>query len=210
MNYAYAKKGIGQIYRAEILAIFAAILGIIGAVVAIAANDADSAGGMVAGGIPLLIAGILAIISFVINLLGLSNASKDEPYFKTALIIAVVGIAASVVQSILETRGIKAEPVFDLVSRICEVLIMIFVITGISRIADKLGKLKVSRLGTNSIKATCGVYILSLIVNLISDLFNVKAMTTVAAVIAIIAGILSIIAYVYYLRTLSQGSKMFD
>ena len=57
---------------------------------------------------------------------------------------------------------------------------------------------------------TCGVYILALIANLISDIFNAKAMMTVAAVIAIIAGILSIISYIYYLRTLSQANQMFD
>ena len=64
--------------------------------------------------------------------------------------------------------------------------------------------------GAVTMNVTCGVYILSAIVTLIGDLFEAKSMTTVASVIAIIAGILSIIAYVYYLRTLSQGSKMFD
>ena len=210
MNYQNAKKGIGQIYKAELLTIIATIIGIIGAIVFLAAGEKGSEGGMAAGGIPILIAGIMFIIAFIINLVGLSNASKDEPYFKTAWIIALIAIAASVVQSILDMRGIKVEWLFELISNICEILIMIFVITGIGKIADQLGKKKVSRLSRSTMNVTCGVYILSAIVTLIGDLFEAKAMTTVASVIAIIAGILSIIAYVYYLRTLSQGSKMFD
>ena len=210
MNYQNAKKGIGQIYKAELLTIIATIIGIIGAIVFLAAGEKGSEGGMAAGGIPILIAGIMFIIAFIINLVGLSNASKDEPYFKTAWIIALIAIAASVVQSILDMRGIKVEWLFELISNICEIMIMIFVITGIGKIADQLGKKKVSRLSRSTMNVTCGVYILSAIVTLIGDLFEAKAMTTVASVIAIIAGILSIIAYVYYLRTLSQGSKMFD
>lgn len=210
MNYQNAKKGIGQIYKAELLTIIATIIGIIGAIVFLAAGEKGSEGGMAAGGIPILIAGIMFIIAFIINLVGLSNASKDEPYFKTAWIIALIAIAASVVQSILDMRGIKVEWLFELISNICEIMIMIFVITGIGKIADQLGKKKVSRLSRSTMNVTCGVYILSAIVTLIGDLFEAKAMTTVSSVIAIIAGILSIIAYVYYLRTLSQGSKMFD
>ena len=210
MNYQNAKKGIGQIYKAELLTIIATIIGIIGAIVFLAAGEKGSEGGMAAGGIPILIAGIMFIIAFIINLVGLSNASKDEPYFKTAWIIALIAIAASVVQSILDMRGIKVEWLFELISNICEIMIMIFVITGIGKIADQLGKKKVSRLSRSTMNVTCGVYILSAIVTLIGGLFEAKAMTTVASVIAIIAGILSIIAYVYYLRTLSQGSQMFD
>ncbi len=210
MNYQNAKKGIGQIYKAELLTIIATIIGIIGAIVFLAAGEKGSEGGMAAGGIPILIAGIMFIIAFIINLVGLSNASKDEPYFKTAWIIALIAIAASVVQSILDMRGIKVEWLFELISNICEIMIMIFVITGIGKIADALGKKKVSRLSRRTMNVTCGVYVLSAIVTLIGDLFEAKAMMTVAAVIAIIAGILAIIAYVYYLRTLSQGSKMFN
>ena len=210
MNYANAKKGIGQIYKAEILLLLATVLAIIGSIVALVGASKESTGGVVAGSVPLLIAGILAIIAFVMNLVGLSHASKDHPDFKTAWIITLVAIAASIVQSILESRGVKVSYIFELISNIAEVLIMLYVVTGIVKIADKLGKSNVSRLGNNSIKLICGVYILSAIVNLIGGIFKAKAMTTVAAVIAIIAGILAIISYVYYLRTLSQGSKMFD
>ena len=161
MNYQNAKKGIGQIYKAELLTIIATIIGIIGAIVFLAAGEKGSEGGMAAGGIPILIAGIMFIIAFIINLVGLSNASKDEPYFKTAWIIALIAIAASVVQSILDMRGIKVEWLFELISNICEIMIMIFVITGIGKIADTLGNKKVSRLSRRTTNVTCGVYVLS-------------------------------------------------
>ena len=210
MSYRNAKKGIGQIYKAELITLVAAILGIIGMIVFLASGSAKSTGGMVAGGIPVLIAGILLIIAYIINLIGINNASKDEPQFKTALIIALIALISSAIQSIMETRGIKAELIFDAIANVCEVLIMIYVISGIGKIAKKLGKKKVSRLSKNTINVTCGVYVLGFIANLISDIFKAKSMMTVAAVIAIIAGILMIVAYIYYLRTLSQGSKMFD
>ena len=101
MNYANAKKGIGQIYKAEILLLLATVLAIIGSIVALVGASKESTGGVVAGSVPLLIAGILAIIAFVMNLVGLSHASKDHPDFKTAWIITLVAIAASIVQSVL-------------------------------------------------------------------------------------------------------------
>ena len=210
MNYRNAKKGIDQIYKAELLAILGTVLLIVGAIVVLVAGNKGSEGGMVAGGIPALIGGILLIISYLINLVGLSNASKDDEYFKTAWIIALVTIVASAIQAVLNTKGLGIEWLFDLISRVGQVAIMVFVITGIGRIADKLGNSNVSRLSKNTINVTCGVYVLALIANLISDIFNAKAMMTVAAVIAIIAGILSIISYIYYLRTLSQANQMFD
>ena len=39
MNYQNAKKGIGQIYKAELLTIIATIIGIIGAIVFLAAGE---------------------------------------------------------------------------------------------------------------------------------------------------------------------------
>lgn len=104
MRFPNAAAGVKKIFTAEILALIGAIatvIGTISALIAVAAAANNSTGGTaVAGGasvIFLLGAGVLGIIAFIMNIIGINSAAKDEASFKTALICVIVGIAGTAI-----------------------------------------------------------------------------------------------------------------
>ena len=114
MRYPNAAKGIKKIYLAEILGILALVLAIVlGIMVAGSHVDTSISGEEAAQalqaanvGTPFVILGIammlIMLASYVLNLIGVVNASKDDEGFKRALWALLASIAFGVVAAILE------------------------------------------------------------------------------------------------------------
>ena len=110
MTFPNAYHGVKKIFTAEILSIIAAFLALVTAVVAIvaavsmAAGEEDAAAAAGLGTVGLIIAsGVLYIISYIMNLVGLHQAGKDEANFKTAFIIMIFTLILTVVTVIINT-----------------------------------------------------------------------------------------------------------
>ena len=104
MNHMYpnAHNGIKKIYLGEILSLIAVIVGGIAGVAAIIGYKLSEAGtegigasaAFVGGGIVVIIAGILAFVAFILNILGISNASVDERADFIAVVMWYVDVVA--------------------------------------------------------------------------------------------------------------------
>ena len=144
MRFPNAYKGVSRIYLAEILSLVAAILGIVSAIVVAAGSGGTGAGLAIGGSFFLAVTTVLILAGFIINIIGVSNASHDEPAFKTALLFIVLGILCSIVGSIFAGNPVIYS-IALIVSRISEILVFWFCINGISNLAVALKKMRSMR-----------------------------------------------------------------
>ena len=214
MKFPNAAQGVKKIFTAEILAIIAAgctLIGGIMIVIAAASAGGGSKGGAVAGlagtAIFMIAAAIISLISFIMNIIGINNASKDEPSFKTAFYCVLVGIVASIVAGIFSGNSV-VNAIFTLVGNISSLAVTVFVITGIIKLADQLNNGEVSAKGNNQLKLIVAIYALSIIASLIVMILGGYSASVVAAVIYVIAMILNVIQIILYLSFLNKAKQM--
>ena len=239
MSFENAKKGIGQIFTAEILNLIGAIFAILGLIIgavgvvalvggAMAAADGAMMGGLagsIGGGALALIGGIFALIAFILYLVGIGNASKDEDSFKKAMMFVLLSLICSVVSAFTGTVP-ALYTVLSILAPVFELCATVFVINGIIVLAGKVGNAQVENKGQTVIKLIVVILVLSIIASLIGGIMSmvygsaknmtllmVNGVTTgsiIASVLMVIATILQIISYFVYLSLLAQAKNMFN
>ncbi|HCA04852.1 MAG TPA: hypothetical protein DEO32_03020 [Ruminococcaceae bacterium] len=213
MKLENAYQGVKKIFTAEILALIATICStivLLFTVTTIASVNAKSAAGAAAslGGLTIfgLAAGVLAIIGFIFQILGINAASKDEPSFKTALYLIIAGIIVAVVGAFFNNQIVKT--VFTAASDIISLFITITIINGVCKLAERVGNTDVQQKGVNILKLIIAMYVIIIIARIISAIFTGTGGAAVAGVFIVIAGVISIVQYVLYLMFLKKGRDM--
>lgn len=218
MNFENAKKGIGQIFTAEILQIITIVLLVITAiagVLALGALDAESEGVFLGSGIVTLVAGlggtVISIIAFILNLLGVNNASKDEESFKSAMMWIIIGIIAALVGGFVTTVPVLPD-VLKILVNVTELLVMYYVLMGCKNLALKIRNTEVAESADKIWKLIMVTYIITIIVmiiGLIISLVSAGVAGVIIAVLSIVASVIEVIAYIMYLMMLSKAKNMF-
>lgn len=218
MKFPNAAKGVKKIFTAEILNLIGTIVMVIAAIVA-AIGVAGASGAQSSDGKALVLGGgimvalifiavymILATIAYIMNLVGIINASKDETNFKSALLFLIVGIVTTILVAAFRNNPVVYSLMVSL-GNLMNVFVNIFVIAGGVKLADRLNRGDVSTKGTNVLKLIIVVAILSLIASLISSFMGGMVASVTAAVLFIVGLVLNIIKYFMYLSYLSQLKK---
>ena len=230
MTFPNATKGVKKLFTAEILKLISVIClaaGLISAVLAFvsAANKSEAGAGAtaVAAVIFMLASSILIIIGGIIMLVGLVQAGRDEVSFKSALICILGEIIALAIAAIISANSAAgmSGPVMDLAAAggsmslshlilsIANLLITIFIITGVIRLADKLNDAGVSNKGGNVLKIIVVVNVLVIIADIIALIFGANPATAMTCgILLIVALVLQIIQFFMYLSLLNNGKKM--
>lgn len=217
MRFPNAMKGIKKIYIAEMLCVISALLGI-AMLILLAVNhidlqdtssvtmDALRASGML---IPVVVYSIgtilLILISFILNLAGILQASHDEEYFKRALAAAIMGVMVSVVHTLLRNNPTVVS-IMTVASTVLTMLMIMMVLGGIGRIADSLGNKEVSEQSRQCSKLVLYPFGFSLLAELAIAIFDLNESAT--ALFSIANLLLDLGIYIIYLRVLGQARSM--
>ncbi|MBQ9031409.1 MAG: hypothetical protein IJ106_08165 [Parasporobacterium sp.] len=219
MTFPNGYHGVKKVFTAEILNLIASALMILAGVAGIVAlgkavaDSADSATTALAGtGLFTIIAGILVIIAFIMRLVGLHQAGKEDDSFRTAFLIAIFALILAVVSAVLS--GIFGEnsaidDIVTLVRNISNIVVIFLVIIGIQTFAVKLNHEKLISRGNTIAWIIICPNILAAIASLIIVFFGANSTTTsIAGITTIVSGILSIIGSILFLVYLGSGKKM--
>ena len=216
MRFPNAASGVKKIFTAEILALISEILLLFaGVLVVIAlgaaqnnANDSLALGTLAGFAIFGFGATVIAVIAFILKIVGISQASKDENSFKTAIICLIIGIVGSLVYSIFQTSSPTVASIGNLIYQLMNLFVTIFVISGIIKLADQLNDGVVSAKGSTLLKLITVIYALTIIANIIVLILGGYSVSIVAAIIYLIALILTVVQYFMYLVYLANAKKM--
>ena len=212
MRYPNAFKGVSQIYKAELIAILAvictgigAILAIFGVGVADVGSEAVGKGFAITGGVFVIATAVLMIVSYILNIVGVGNAAKDESGFRSAMIAIIIGIVASIVAGIFSNKEVVCL-LAQLVSKICDIMVFWFCIGGIRNLADKMNDRNIANKADSFTKLIIGIYVAGIVLAIIGSF--VKAGGFLDGFIDVAGAVCSIIAYLSYLSLLKGARDM--
>ena len=211
--YTNAYEGVKKIYKAEIFALIAAILFLIGSIISAtgiqAGEDSSSGSGLlIGGGLIVIVAAVLMIVASILNIIGVNRAAEDESAFKNALIALLAGIAANIVVSAFSGNA-TISSIGKSVSNVTEIMASYFICTGIINLADRLNDSAVSASGKKVRSILMGIWTASAVLNILTILFGAnETMQAVIGITAIVAVIISIVAYFLYIRLLGKAKNM--
>lgn len=218
MRFPNAAKGINKIWIAEILGIVAAVLAIV-MVILTAANHIDPSLSAEAAtqaienaqiGTPFVILSVvmmlIMLVSYILNLIGIVNASKDEEGFKNALWVLLGTIVFGIVSAVTSNSNPRVSNWTQVPATLLELVVTMFVLEGIGNLAGVLGKQDIADLA-----AQCRTWLMSALVLSAAAQVFVSLGTqgsTLNTASGIAASLLQIFAYVVYIRVLAKARKM--
>ena len=199
MKFTNAFEGVKKLYTAEIIGIATAVLSLITSIL-------GTAGKIPAAAVMLVIVGIASVVGFIIQLIGLNSAGKDEGNFKTALYVVIAGIIISILGTAIKSGFFST--VLTALEDLVNPIVTYLCIQGIISLAGKLDDEAMKKKGNDLFKIIITFYIIVFVLNIIVSILNNKAVTTVAGILGIIAAILSIVIYVKYIKYLKDARTM--
>ena len=195
MTLPNAYSGVTKIFIAEILQIVGSVLAIISLVsvlgvagVYVETGDANGVVGFAAmAGVFALLAAGLAIIALVLNLVGLKQASKDEPdRMGKAFVFAIVTLILSVIVGVCQNMHWGAAGFFN-------------TIMGVSEVTQNISRQDVADMGPKIIVISVIAIVAAIIAGIIGNVIGGAA--------AIVSLVLMIVAYFVFLVFLGRATS---
>ena len=221
MTFPNAAKGVKKYFNAEIMVLIATAVTIVSAIVslilAIVAGSTGDEGAAVAGGIGVILLAVFLLasmvilsIAFILQLVGLRQAGKDESSFKTAFWFIILSLAAAVALGVLSLflPNRNLDKVSSAVSMFTQLMTIIYVITGIRTLAVSLQNETIAARGQSILNFLTVMLIIALVANFTAIFFRSGVMQIIAAVLCLVAGVLKLIVDIRFLFYLGAGAKM--
>ena len=213
MRFPNAFRGVKKIWLAELLMLLAAVIGII-MVIVMATNSTMVGEDIVineGAKTPIAVLGIvtavIALVAFVLNLVGLINANNDDSAFRIALLVTILGIVASAVSAIWSSNEVLNKWM-DTALTIFSMFASYYVLTGIANLADKMSDAATKALALKSRTLVEGSFCATALFKLIISIFKIQDGSTISTILSVIALLLELASYILYLRALSKGKQM--
>ena len=218
MKFPNAAKGVKKLFSAEILYLLSVILiGVVSVITVIINNKMTNVSNAVAVLILVgfIAGGVLAVIAFILQIVGLVQASRDERAFKGVILLTVFGIIVSVIGAFF-SKDSFINSLSTTINSVVSVISIILIILGIGNMSLQLERQDMIERGGRIIRIIVWLAIISIIMNLISIFLpqNIDDASDLAKVIilslTVIALMLNIAEYVLYLSFLSKTKKMLN
>ena len=214
MQFPNAYKGVKKIYLAELLMLAVAVLGIAIVVILVASGMAADGNidrlnlteeqAAIVAGLGLTVS-LLMIIGFILMLVGVINAKKDDSNFRIALYAILLGILFAVINALLSKQYPVIERWLSLATSICSLFSTYFILSGIGSLAERMGDAPVKALADKARTVLCFTFSASYILTLIQGFLN---NSTFSQIINLVGLVLEIVSYIYFLIVLAKGRKM--
>ena len=218
MQFPNAYKGIKKIFVGEILVLIAQVILVPIYIIALLGINGDELTEILETTAPQYLivlillaigAGVFALISYILVIIGVVKATKDENAFKISLLGLFVGIAASIISAIF-TGNSMVSAVCSTVSELASLASTFFIIQGIRSIAIKLEDDIMEMKGITIFKIFFFILLLSASTHFVSKAFNNSFGDVVNLILIIAGGILTVVQYILYISYLNKAKKMLE
>lgn len=208
MTLPNAHSGVKKVFIAEILQIICSIVMIFGLVSVLGGAQAyqqvgetDAVVGVVAvGGMLTLVGTCLAILALILNLVGLKQASKDEPdRMGKAFTCAIIALILSVIAATCQNMNWGAAGFFNVLTSLAQMCTIIFTIMGVSEVTQNIGREDVADMGPRILVISVIAIVASIIAGIVGNV--------VGGVAAIIALVLMVVAYLVFIVFLARATS---
>ena len=216
MRFPNAHKGISRILTSQWIQLISTILMLVGAVAAVtfltsaenlqevskeAANASTVSAGI--GGLIAIAGLVLAIIAFIMELLGLNTARQDESQFNTAFFMCLGGLILAILAAVLQTPFPSIADVLSLVSKIFSLGVIEYCAAGIISLALQLNDQATADLGRKLRILISILYGVAIVLSIFG-----KKESTFTNIITIADAVVEVIVFIVFIVLLSKAKKM--
>lgn len=211
--YPNAANGVKKILIAEILALVAVILGVAARVADIMLTKAE---GVDEGASAIVTVigvgmGVVALISFFLNIIGVNIASRDEDAFKYASAAIIAGIVCTLANGFFNiSDNDVVQTIFEIVTDMASLIVTLFIIIGIRNLAKELKDEKMEKKGGSLLNIVFVFSALAILDKVVLLVIRNQTVLIVAGLCAILVAILAVIKYILYLSYLAKARKMLE
>ena len=218
MTYPNAFSGVKKLHTAQILSLISVICGVVVAILLLLSGSAilgfaDLEDGAAFGILALVVglaAAVLSVIAYIMQIIGLKQAGKDDRSFYTAFVFAIIALiltVAAAIFSVLNVANGFGDDIANIFTKVSAVVIAAFVINGVRNTAEALGQDDMAQ-KAKSVAILQAVFLcLSIVANIVA-LFTGNAAEIIATILALISAVLMIIFTIVYLIFLGKAKRM--
>ena len=215
MRFENAYKGIGNIITAEVLSIIATVTGVLTAVLGAVAYAAEmekikevldyTIGGFTILGIITL---VLLALSFIINIIGLAKAGKDDSEFVKALVEILIAVVALVAGVYFDGKNDLIKTVCNAILSVINTIVMMHVVNGIANLADKMFNSKMINKGKTVTILIMVAFGLKALAEIVLKFFFKDPKANINVILSLVSALAQIIQYLFYIGYLGKARKM--
>ena len=209
MKFPNAYKGIGKIYLAELLQLIGVVLLAIGVAVGFFGMKSEGqveaavTSSLALGAFLSMLPGIiLPMISLILSIIGLNEASKDEPtQLRTAFISSIAALALAIIASVIQSVNGDSNLLssfFELLSTLASLFVTIFTVGGISKLMTRIGRNDLVNRGNQILWLLVGAQIFEHIARMLPQ-------GTFALILSFAGLMFSVVMYFLYLGFLNHS-----
>ncbi len=148
------------------------------------------------------VGGLAAIAAWVLQLIGILQATKDEENFKTVLYLIIAGIAVGFIGTIFSANAFFAQ-LFQIAADVISLMTTIMIINSINNLAEQLRNTEIQERGNNVIRLvviTLGLSILARFLLMVLGGVFFNALALLLALAMIVLHVVQLIIYIMYLN----------
>ena len=215
MNFPNAYKGISRILTAQWIQLICSILTIIGAVLTIVysisaattaeaslkAADFSTLTGIT--GTIVFVAMIFGIIAIIMNLVGISNARKDDSQFSTAFILCIISLILGIVTGGIQFLNPAIAGWLSFVQNVLSLAVIEYVVAGITSLAKQLKNEDVAGLGKSIRIIITILYCIAIIICIIGNVA-----TSLDNILSVVEVVLELVVFIAYIVLLMKEKRM--
>lgn len=213
MKFPNAVSGVKKICVAEVLQILAVIMGISLTVALVANNvalgaEAPNQESALSAFVPVfgLGAALVGLAAFILNLLGVMTAQKDDDNFKKALFVILLGIVCSAVSAVFNSNdGLKRW--MDTGITLSSLFASYFVLNGIASLAGKYPDNATMNLALKARARLVGTFSATVLLQVIANIFPIQSYT-VLSVLYVSIPLMQFVSCMLYMMTLVRCRRM--
>ena len=209
MKYPNASIGIKRIFVSEMIALAASIITAVCSVIFMACyKDPELFDAVGIASIGLFAALGVFIFSYILQIIGIVRASKDEPAFRVSLIAIIAALVITVLECIFFEGNHIIAFILDIATDVAEFFLVHYIIHGIMHISDHLGRDDISKKGKRIFRVIYIAIGFEIVVRVFELIFGKELGEQLSMPFGLVADILSVVEYILFLSYIGKANKL--
>lgn len=209
MKYPNAANGINIIFMSEVIALAASVIVLVCSVIGVLCfENSELVFLMGIMALVVLFALLIFVLSYILQIVGIVRASKDEPAFRVSLIAIIAALVITVLESIFYQSNHFVTFIIEIAGDVARFFLVHYIIHGIMHISEHLGRHDITKKGTHIFRVIYIAIGFEIIVRIFELIFGKEVGEQLSLPFGIVADILSVVEYILFLTYIGKAVKM--
>ena len=209
MKYPNASNGVNKIFMSEIISLIASIIIAICSIVLMVCYEEPGLEALAAAmGVVVFVGLGIFVVAYILQIVGINRASKDEPTFKVSLIAIIAALVITILEAVFYEQNEFVTFVIEIAGDVAKFFLVHYIIHGIMHISEHLSRPDMTKKGNNIFRVIYIAIGFEVIVRIFEIIFGKKVGEELSMPFGIAANILNVVEYILFLNYVRKGNKI--